>query len=126
MAPPRILLVMPEHWPRALLRAELIERGYDVVGAPDLASALLCRPAEKDRGPVRVILVDQDALVEPQIRLFDLLVSRHPKPRLVLLARAQLETPPGHWHAVVRKPALIGQIASALEEALRASNGVHL
>jgi hypothetical protein len=121
MARPRILLVMPEHWPRALLRAELIERGYDVVGAPDLATALLCRPSEKDRGPVRVILIDQDALVEPQIRLFDLLVSRHPQPRLVLLARAQLETPPGDWHTIVRKPALIGQIASAVEQALDAA-----
>ena len=121
MPPPRILLVMPEHWPRALLRAELIERGYDVIGAPDLATALLCRPAEKDRGPVGVILIDQDSLVEPQIRLFDLLVSRHPKPRLVLLARAQLGTPPGDWHDIVRKPALIGEIASAIERALRAA-----
>jgi len=121
MPPPRILLVMPEHWPRALLRAELIERGYDVIGAPDLATALLCRPAEKGRGPVRVILIDQDALMEPQIRLFDLLVSRHPKQRLMLLARAQLETPPGDWHDIVRKPALIGEIASAIERALPAS-----
>jgi len=120
MARPRILLVMPEHWPRALLRAELIERGYDVVGAPDLASALLCRPVEMDRGPVRLILIDQDALVEPQSRLFDLLVSRHPQPRLVLLARAQMQTPPGNWHTVVRKPALIGEIASALEQVLSA------
>ena len=118
MPPPRILLVMPEHWPRALLRAELIERGYDVIGAPDLATALLCRPAEKGRGPVRVILIDQDALVEPQSRLLELLVSRHPEPRLVLFARAQMQTPPGNWHAVVRKPALIGEIASALEQAL--------
>lgn len=114
---------MPEHWPRALLRAELIERGYDVVGAPDLAAALLCRPGERDRGPVRLILIDQDALVEPQLRIFDLLVSRHPQARLVLLARSQLETPPGNWHAIVRKPALIGQIASAIEQALEAAEG---
>ena len=67
--PPRILLVMPEHWPRALLRAELIERGYDVVGTPDLATALLVRPVEEDRGPVRVIVIDQDVMVEPQNRL---------------------------------------------------------
>ncbi len=110
---------MPEHWPRALLRAELIERGYDVVGAPDLATALLARPSEVDRGPVRVILIDQDALVGPQTRLLDLLVSRHSNARLVLLARAQLDSPPGDWKQIVRKPVLIGQLASAIEDALR-------
>jgi len=120
MAPPRILLVMPEHWPRALLRAELIERGYDVVGTPDLPAALLSRPAEKDRGPVRVIVVDQDVLVEPQSRLLDLLVSRHPNARLVLLGRAQLETPPGDWDQILRRPALIGEIAFSIERALSA------
>ncbi|SRR5712692_1196848 len=118
MPPPRILLVMPEHWPRALLRAELIERGYDVVGTPDLPAALLSRPVEKDRGPVRVIVIDQDVLVEPQSRLLDLLASRHPNARLVLLGRAQLETPPGAWRQILRRPALIGEIASAVEEAL--------
>jgi len=118
MPPQRILLVMPEHWPRALLRAELIERGYDVVGAPDLATALLARPVEKGRGPVLAILIDQDALVEPQSNLFDLLVSRYRNPRLVLLARTQLKTPPGPWDKIVPKPALIGQIANAVSETL--------
>lgn len=122
MPAPRILLVMPEHWPRALLRAELIERGYDVVGTPDLAAALLVRPVEKDRAPVRVIAIDQDVLVEPQSRLLDLLVCRHRNPRLVLLARAQLERPPGAWEEVVHRPALIGEIAAAVERALRTAD----
>ncbi|HKD40954.1 MAG TPA: hypothetical protein VKB87_11785 [Myxococcaceae bacterium] len=118
MPPTRILLVMPEHWPRALLRAELIERGYDVVGAPDLATALLARPKEKGRGPVRAILIDQDALVEPQSNLLDLLVSRYRNPRLVLLPRTQLKTPLGAWDKIVPRPALIGQIANAVAETL--------
>lgn len=112
----RILLVMSEHWPRALLRAELIERGYDAIGAPDLATALHSQPTEKERGPVRVILIDQDALVEPQLRNFNLLTFRHPRARLVLLARAQLETPPGNWHTILRRPLLIGEIATAVEQ----------
>src|SRR5262249_21272207 len=115
MPPPRILLVMPEHWPRALLRAELIERGYDAVGTPDLAAALLVRPVERGRGPVKLIAIDQDVLVEPQSRLLDGLVSRHRNPCLLLLARAQLEAPPGSWDQIVRRPALIGEIASAIE-----------
>jgi len=113
---------MPEHWPRALLRAELIERGYDVVGAPDLTAAMSVRPVEKERGPVRLIAIDQDAMVEPQSRLLERLVSRHRKPRLVLLARAQLDTPRGPGDRVVCRPALIGEIASAIELGLK-SNG---
>jgi len=123
MPPPRILLVMPEHWPRALLRAELIERGYDVVGAPDLTAALLVRPVEKGRGPVRLIAIDQDVMVESQGALLERLVSRHQKPRLVLLARAQLETPPGSWDQIVRRPALIGEIATAIEVGLKSGDG---
>ena len=114
---------MPEHWPRALLRAELIERGYDVVGAPDLPAALLVRPVEKGRGPVRLIAIDQDLMVEPQGRLLERLVSRHRNPRLVLLARAQLEIPPGAWDQIVRRPALIGEIATAIELESRDDDG---
>jgi len=123
MPPPRVLLVMPEHWPRALLRAELIERGYDVVGAPDLTAALLVRPVEKGRGPVRLIAVDHDVMVESQGALLERLVSRHQNPRLVLLARAQLETPPGSWDQIVRRPALIGEIATAIEVGLKSGEG---
>jgi hypothetical protein len=113
---PRILLVMSDHWTRALLRAELIERGYDVVGAPDLVTALLCRPVERDRGPVRGILIDQEVLVEPAVRLLDLLVSRHRNPPVLLLASAVLRAPSGPWKRVLHKPAAIGKIASAVEE----------
>jgi serine/threonine protein phosphatase PrpC len=113
---PRILLVMSDHWTRALLRAELIERGYDVVGAPDLVTALLCRPVERDRGPVRGILIDQEVLVEPAARLLDLLVSRHRNPAVLLLASAVLRAPSGPWKRVLHKPAAIGEIASAIEE----------
>src|SRR5262249_6249089 len=105
-----------------LLRAELIERGYDVVGAPDLQTALLARPVEMDRGPVRVIVIDQETLVEPQSRLLDLLLSRHQNPRLVLLAKAQLGTPSRPWDQNRGRPALSGEIASAVEQAASAAD----
>lgn len=53
---------MPEHWPRALLRAALREAGYDAVGAPGLSGALRYRAAAPDRGPVRLVVIDRDAL----------------------------------------------------------------
>src|SRR3954470_19927901 len=54
--PPRVLLVMPDQWPRALLRAALRDAGYDAVGAPGLSAALRYRPAVADRGPVRLVV----------------------------------------------------------------------
>ena len=38
---PVIWIVDAEHWPRAGLRAELIERGYDAIGFPTLRDAVL-------------------------------------------------------------------------------------
>jgi hypothetical protein len=57
--PPRVLLVMPDRWHRALLRAQLRELGYDALGAPDLAGGLLYPAPEPERGPVALIVVDQ-------------------------------------------------------------------
>jgi hypothetical protein len=120
---PRILLVMPDHWTRVLLRAELIERGYDAVGAPDLAAALLCRPVERARGPVRGILIDQEVLVEPAVPLLEILVSRHWNPPVLLLASALVSAPAGPWKRVLHKPAAIGGIGSAIEEVLTDRRG---
>src|SRR5205823_12378760 len=49
--PPVILLVLHDQWPRSLLRAELIERGYDAVGAPDLRTAFRLPSLGEPRGP---------------------------------------------------------------------------
>jgi hypothetical protein len=61
-------------------------------------------------------LIDQEVLVEPAVRLLDLLVSRHRNPPVLLLASPLLRTPSGPWKRVLLKPAAIGGIASAVEE----------
>lgn len=113
---PRILLVLSEHWTRALLRAELLERGYDAIGAPDLITALLYRPVERERGPVRAILIDQEIVSQRASRLLELLISRHRNPPVLLLASALLSAPSGPWERVLHKPAALGEIAAALEQ----------
>src|SRR5437667_11841947 len=60
--PPRILLVMPAQWPRALLRAALREEGYDASGTRAVNGALYQAAPDPARGPVRLVLADQDAL----------------------------------------------------------------
>ena len=47
--PPRILVVSAEHWPRALLRAQLDEAGYDAIGAGTLSRALRHPPDDAER-----------------------------------------------------------------------------
>lgn len=113
---PRVLLVLPEHWPRALLRAELVERGYDAVGAPDLGAAVRLPPAEAAPEPVRLIVVDQAVVREADRWLLDLLVARQGRPLVLLLAHGGSEVPAGPWHRVVRRPVPIGEIATAVED----------
>src|SRR4051794_21364037 len=87
--PPRVLLVMPEQWPRALLRAALREVGYDALGAPGLGGALRYRAEVPGRGPVRVVLVDQGVLQgDEAFPLLTTLLHRHGDPTPILLARA--------------------------------------
>src|ERR1700682_6312362 len=61
-APPRVLLVMAEQWPRALPRAALREVGFDAVGTRTLGSALRVNPDEPDRGPIGLVILDQSVL----------------------------------------------------------------
>ncbi len=65
--PPRILVVSGEQWPRALLRAQLGEAGYDAIGAGTLSRALRDPPDDAERGPVRLMVVDSEAAAaEPE------------------------------------------------------------
>jgi DNA-binding response OmpR family regulator len=121
--PPRVLLVMPEQWPRALLRAALREAGYDALGAPGLSAAARYRPSVTGRGPVRLVIVDQSALREAESARLDALMRRHPDAAPVLLGRATSSSPPvqrGHpnWRAVIRRPASIEEIVARVGELL--------
>ena len=118
--PPRVLVVMPAQWPRALLRAELRERGYDAAGARDLLEAL--SDGEPAEGPVRLILIDQDALTEGDAQLLrDLvhrLVEHHPAATVILLAGTMHKEPEGPWQQVLRRPMSISDIVTAVQLAV--------
>jgi hypothetical protein len=116
---------MPEQWPRALLRAALREVGYDALGAPGLAGALRYRTRAPDRGPVRLVLVDQSALQgDESLPLLTTLLQRYGDPAAMLLARAMPmpELPekaePAPWTRVIRRPVSIDSIVAAVRELL--------
>jgi DNA-binding response OmpR family regulator len=122
--PPRVLLIMPEQWPRALLRAALREVGYDALGAPSLAAALSYRPQAADRGPVRLILLDQDLLSGKKIEvLLGRLLRGHGNPALLLLARSTAAQPlfpagaPVAWR-VIKRPVSVADLVAAVRAAV--------
>ena len=112
---PRVLIVMPEQWPRALLRAALREAGYDAVGTRNLGTALRIPSDEPDRGPVRVVVVNQSALGGADDKLTELL-SRHGAPTTILLSRATIVTPRGPWQRVLKRPVTIDDIVTTVGE----------
>jgi hypothetical protein len=122
MAPPRVLVVMPAQWQRALLRAALREVGYDAVGAHHLVESFRSPAVEAGRGPVRLIVVDDSALGDGGDRvLADLLtqlLERHPDAATLLIARSTHAAPAGPWHHVLRRPLSIGEIVRAVETLL--------
>jgi hypothetical protein len=113
--PPRLLIVMPDQWPRALLRAALREEGYDAVGTRNMDSALRIRSDEPDRAPVRLVIVDEAALKGAEDKLEPLLAN-HNAPSTLLLARPTLAARPGPWDLVLQRPVSVGEIVAAAKE----------
>jgi DNA-binding response OmpR family regulator len=64
---PPIWIVDSDHWPRAYLRAELLEHGYDAAGFETLKDALLTLALPRARRPALLIIhlpgqtIDDDA-----------------------------------------------------------------
>ncbi len=116
--PPRVLLVMPEQWPRALLRAALREVGYDAVGTRRLTSALRVNPDEPDRGPVRLVILDQSVFGGDAGGELAELLARNGSPATILLARPTLAVPDGPWQRVLQRPVSVGEIVEAAQASL--------
>ena len=113
--PPRVVLIMPDQWRRALLRGALREAGYDAVGARGLREARIVKPRVPARGPVRLVVVDQDALGVAERSHLDALRTQHDDPDVVLLARATVQAPPGPWKKVLRRPVSVAELVNAVE-----------
>ena len=120
---PRVLLILPSHWERALLRAQLIEGGCDAVGAPDPESALVYPADAPDRGPVRLVVVDQGALPEDHRDALQALRDKHHDPAVLLLARPTLLPPPGRWAAVIHRPVTVEILARNVLDWARSLSG---
>ena len=112
--PPRILLVMPDQWPRALLRASLREAGYDAVGARSVRGAARQAAPAPERGPVALVVVDDDAAVE-EAEALRALASSLGAPPMLLVAHAIREPPRGAWTRTVRRPVSVAELSDVVQ-----------
>jgi len=115
---PCIVLVIPEHWERALIRAELLERGHDAVGVPALGQLIAFHPERMGHGPLGLVVVDQKTLQGKDGRLLEPFRRRHPDVPILLLAGQTVERPRGPWNEVIVRPITIGEIVEKVEEAI--------
>jgi hypothetical protein len=122
--PPRIVIVLPGQWPRALLRAELREQGYDALGAESLEEALVYPAREEGRGPVAMLIVDATALAQENGALLQRLRERHQDPLPVLIAPGGGGPPPGDWAAVLYRPLRREQLYERVRRLLPLPAGV--
>ena len=116
MPEPHVVIVMPAQWPRSLIRAALIEAGYDAAGAEDLRDAMRYLAAVPNRATVGVLLVDDDALRIETDRETQRLLGKFAESRTILLARATHPEPPGAWTLVLRRPVSVETIVDAVRE----------
>ena len=124
MLPPRVLLVMPEQWRRALLRAALREVGYDAVGSRGIREALKIPPTVTDRGPVRLVVLDHDAIVAGDSPSVSTLLDRFGHADAVLLGRATVAPAEGRWRAVLRRPFSVQDVLEAVQASVPLSPGL--
>lgn len=117
--PPVVWIISSEQWPRALLRAELIERGLDAVGYLTIDQALmelLRRPAVKPQA----IILDLNAQIVTRELLFAL--EREAVPTVILGGSVELSDPliaQFRWAGVLKRPFTLGDVAAILEPLVR-------
>jgi hypothetical protein len=116
--PPDILLLGPE-WPeRALLRAELIEAGYDVVAIDAWPPP---RPYRQAGAVPRVIIVDLRGLLEPRSVLGELRVLVAPDRVIVITALGTLtvDTIRQLGYHVMTRPTSVREVVETAGRLLR-------
>jgi DNA-binding NtrC family response regulator len=114
---PDIVLLATEWQPRALLRAQLIEEGFEVLATDTwIEMRRLLRPAAR---PLLAI-VDLHGLPDPDRVLNDLATIMTPSRVLVLTAIGTVSPDQiqAHGFRVVRRPIAIGSVVAAVLRAI--------
>lgn len=113
---PSVWIISRQHWPRALLRAELIERGYQAVGFFSMADALQTLALLQVDRPALVVVELRDLQITPD----DLAALEHSGiPTILLGGASELANPAvceRSWSALISRPFTLGTVADRVEK----------
>ncbi|HEX2965428.1 MAG TPA: hypothetical protein VHO84_06565 [Syntrophorhabdaceae bacterium] len=111
-----IWIVMSRHWPRAYLRAELIERGFEAIGYADLETVISALQDSHVKKP-GVIIIDLYKQLS-DIKILKGLMHEHIAVILLLGSLQENSTlvTQYRWAAVMKRPLSIGAIADKAQE----------
>jgi FixJ family two-component response regulator len=113
---PVLWVVDSEQWPRACLRAELIERGFDPYGFITISDALdsLSRTESSKPDVIILELREQNLTMELVQAIRNLRI-----PTILLGGNAELNEPliqQEKWEIVLKRPVSLGKIADVVQE----------
>ncbi len=115
---PVVWIIDPQQWPRANLRALLIDRGFDAVGFMELERALTALNDPDHSKPDIIVLELSD--FSPKEEQLETL-ARLPIPLIALGGSVecnQMWINKVKWISVIRRPVTIGQVAETIEKLL--------
>jgi DNA-binding NtrC family response regulator len=120
--PPDIVFLAPEWQPRALIRAQLIEEGFEVVA---MRSWPMMRRHLRPGSKPRLAIVDLKGLSDPQSVLRDLGILMKPDRVLVISASGTIAASEIKrlGYRVVRRPFLIEDLVRTVRNAISEGSG---
>ncbi len=111
-----IWIVDSQQWPRAYLRAELIERGFEVTGFAELGEALAAFNDPEYVTPRLIVLeLQRQSITKTDLEVLALFGI----PAVALGGAAELSderVKSFKWAALMQRPFTIGKVADVVEE----------
>ena len=119
---PVVWIVDSQQWPRANLRALLIDRGFDAIGFIEFHQALAAwNDPDQPKPGILVLELHDLSPTDEELKA----LARLPIPLIALGGAVELNQDwikEVKWRALIRRPVTIGQVAETIEKLLYASS----
>lgn len=113
-----VWIIDSEHWPRACLRAELRERGFDAVGYTEIEQALQDLQRPYSSKPCLIVL----ELRQQSLKDDELMAMQETRiPIVALSGLTEFNEPTVQefpWTAILRRPFTISEVADLVEKTI--------
>src|SRR5437773_2576183 len=113
---PAVWVISNQQWPRAFIRAELIERGFDAIGFEEAGQAIAAIGDKRTIKP-RLLILD---LRQSSLTRIQLHTLAHKKIPILALAgnleSEELSMKDFEWIALVKTPFTIGEVCDLVQK----------